>query len=164
MTDNVTLLSFCSFQRFSSLLLSAEYAFYWNSLSHSMLFRLINRAPVFQFDKGHLVRNVKPLYKRIVHCYYQGWNPIYLDQEKELNVEKLSELAAEYRAAADRVCRLMRRAPSPEEMIAGIERKHGRTGNKKESTRSAATKATTAKRVTRKPIGPKALAKAAGRK
>jgi tetratricopeptide (TPR) repeat protein/glycosyltransferase involved in cell wall biosynthesis len=139
-TDSVTLMSFCSFQRFTSLLLTAEYAFYWNSLSHSMLLRLLNKAPVFQFDKGHLVRNVKPLYKRIVDCYYQGWEPIYLDQEKELDPENLKRLAAEYQKAAERVSVLLQRAPSPVEMIQGLKGRHGQTENTKPAKQADAGK------------------------
>jgi hypothetical protein len=117
----VTLLTYCSFKRFSALLLSAEYAFYWNSVSHSMLLRLFNRAPVFQFDKGHLVRNVKPLYERVVDCYYQGWDPIYLNQAEDLDPAQLAVLADQYRRAAQNVVKLLKRSPTPVGMIRTIQ-------------------------------------------
>jgi tetratricopeptide (TPR) repeat protein len=119
--DSVTLLTYCSFKRFSALLLSAEYAFYWNSVSHSMLLRLYNKAPVFQFDKGHLVRNVKHLYERVVGCYYQGWDPIYLNQEEELEPVKLAVLAGQYRSAAQDVVKRLKRSPTPAGMIRKIQ-------------------------------------------
>jgi tetratricopeptide (TPR) repeat protein len=113
----VTLLTFCPFTRFAALLLSSEYAFYWNALSHSMFLRLFNERPVFLFDRGHLVRNVTPLYGRIVAWYYQGWDPIYLDPEQDLRAAPLGALADEYRQAAQNVVAGLRRSPSPAGMI-----------------------------------------------
>jgi tetratricopeptide (TPR) repeat protein len=115
--DGVTLLTFCPFKRFSALVLCAEHVFYWNALSHSMFLRLFNARPAFLFDRGHLVRNVKPLYERIVDWYYQGWDPIYLDPEADLLTTPLEELADRYRAAAERIGARLRQAPSPERMI-----------------------------------------------
>src|SRR5262249_55436140 len=82
--DRVTLMTLLSFRRFSALLLGAEYVFYWNALSHSMFMRLFNEQPTFLFDRGHLVRNVTPLYEQIVRWYYQGWEPVYLDSRQPL--------------------------------------------------------------------------------
>ena len=120
--DGVTLSTFCPFKRFSALLLSAEYVFYWNVLSHSMFLRLANELPVFLFDRGHLVRNVIPLYGRIVDWYYQGWDPIYLDPGQELRVEHLGRLADQYRTAAREITAHWRRSPSPEQMIDRLSR------------------------------------------
>ena len=113
----ITLLTFCSFTRFSSLLLSAEYAFYWNALSHSMFLRLFNGLPVFLFDRGHLVRNAPPLYARIVEWYYQGWNPIYLDPDRDLRDADLGRLAEEYRRGAAETRARAARLPSPRQLI-----------------------------------------------
>jgi tetratricopeptide (TPR) repeat protein len=115
--EGVTLLTFCSFPRFSALLLSAEYVFYWNALSHSMFLRLLNEQPVFLFDRGHLVRNVTPLYERIVAWYYQGWDPIYIDPGQDLRVAPLDAMADRYRQAARDVVSRLRRSPLPAEMI-----------------------------------------------
>ena len=115
--DQITLLTFCPFKRFSALLLNAEYVFYWNALSHSMFLRLFNQQPVFLFDRGHLVRNVIPLYERIVDWYYQGWEPVYLDQKQPLDAAVLEPLADAYRQGAREIDPHMRRSPSPEAMI-----------------------------------------------
>ena len=115
--EGVTLMTFCPFKHFSALVLSAEYVFYWNMLSHSMFLRLFNGLPVFLFDRGHLVRNVTPLHERIVDWYYQGWDPIYLDQEQALRPEHLKVSASRYREAAIDVNTRMRRSPAPELMI-----------------------------------------------
>jgi hypothetical protein len=119
-TEGVSLLTYCSFKRFASLLLGAEYVFYWNVVSHTMLLRLFNEQPIFMLDRGHLVRNVKPLYGRVVDWYYQGLEPIYLDQELTLDPELLASLASGYRERASQISAGMRRSPSPERMIGAI--------------------------------------------
>ena len=108
--------------RFSALVLSAEYVFYWNVLSHSMFLRLLNARPVFLFDRGHLVRNVTPLYERIIEWYYQGWQPIYLDPAQDLTAQPLDYLAGEYRDAAREIGTLMQRSPLPDQMIEELSR------------------------------------------
>jgi tetratricopeptide (TPR) repeat protein/glycosyltransferase involved in cell wall biosynthesis len=118
--SDVTLMTFCSFKRFSALLLAAEYVFYWNALSHSMFMRLFNGLPTFLFDRGHLVRNVTPLYERIVQWYYQGWEPVYLDPRQPLTLEGLTGPAEAYRAGARQIRGSLRRAPAPAEMVQRI--------------------------------------------
>ena len=113
----VELLTFCAFGRFTALLLGAEYAFYWNAVSHSILFRLLNGLPVFLFDRGHLARGVRSIYPRIVDWYYQGWEPIYLDPGAPLRADELRGRAGDYRAAADGISRHLRRSPTPAEVI-----------------------------------------------
>ncbi|HEX4073753.1 MAG TPA: hypothetical protein VHX68_21415 [Planctomycetaceae bacterium] len=49
------LFEFCDSARFLSLLYEAEYCFYWNVFSHSIIARVMNQGPVFFFDWGHLV-------------------------------------------------------------------------------------------------------------
>lgn len=115
--EGVDILSFCPFNRLISLLLSAEYAFYWNIVSHSILIRLFNKLPVILFDRGHLVRNVTPMYDRVVQWYYQGWEPEFRDHREPLTLDTVSAWSEDYRSAADRICEGFRRAPTPGRMI-----------------------------------------------
>src|SRR5581483_7723127 len=71
--EGIDILSQCPFTQFYSLLLSAEHAFYWNLVSHSLLIRLYNQLPIVQFDPGHLLRSAPAIHDRIVRWYYQGW-------------------------------------------------------------------------------------------
>ncbi len=121
-TDGVTLLTFCPFKKFLTLLIDAEFAFYWNVVSHSMLLRLMNRQPFFMFDRGHLVRNVTPLYERVVEWYYQGREPTYLSQDQRLDLAELTEQARADSEDAERVARGFARAPAPAEMLARVLR------------------------------------------
>lgn len=116
-TEAVTLLTFCPFKRFVTLLVDAELAFYWNIVSHSMLLRLMNRQPVFMFDKGHLVRNVVQLHDRVVDWYYQGHAPMTLDPEEPLDLEQLTERVRRSSSKWGLVSRAFVRAPTPTAMI-----------------------------------------------
>jgi hypothetical protein len=89
-------------------------------LSHSMFLRLFNERPAFLFDRGHLVRNVFPLYERIVQWYYQGWEPVYLDQQQPLTVEALAGPAETYRRGAHEIRGSLRRASAPAVMVGQI--------------------------------------------
>jgi tetratricopeptide (TPR) repeat protein len=118
--EGAELLSFCAFTRLSSLLLTAEYAFYWNSVSHSILLRSFNGLPVILFDRGHLVRNVEAIYDRIVKWYYQGVQPIYMDHCQPLTLEGLNAATVDFRRSAGQMNSDFQRAPDPEALIERI--------------------------------------------
>jgi len=119
-TEGIDLLTHCPFQRFMSLLLSAEHAFYWNVVSHSILIRLYNQLPVVLFDRGHLVRNARAVYDRIVAWYYQGSEPQFHSHRDPLTLEAVEAWTAGYRRNASTVAERFRRAPAPEQMIADL--------------------------------------------
>ena len=118
--EDIELLSFCSFTRLVSLLLTAEYAFYWNSVSHTILLRSFNGLPVILFDRGHLVRNVDALYDRVVQWYYQGVQPIYMDHHQPLTQERLEAATAGFAQAAMQMRDGFQRAPDTGSMIQQI--------------------------------------------
>ena len=115
--NNVELLSFCDYDQFTSLLLGAEFAFYWNAVSHSILLRLLNAKPVFLFNKGHLARGVPAIYPRIIDCYYQGREPIYLDPLESLHLTDLLHLATQYCEQSKRISEDLQKAPTPAQVI-----------------------------------------------
>jgi tetratricopeptide (TPR) repeat protein len=118
--DDIELLSFCAFTRLVSLLLTAEYAFYWNSVSHTILLRSFNGLPVILFDRGHLVRNVEAIYAPVVQRYYQGTQPIYMDHHQPLTLAALDAATAGFQQVAEQMGRGFRRAPDPAAMIQHI--------------------------------------------
>lgn len=119
-TEGIDMQPYCSFHQLMSLLLSAEYAFYWNVLSHSILIRLFNKLPVVVFDRGHLLRNVTAMYDRVVGWYYQGWEPPLTHHRQPLTPAAVSARAEPYRQAADRMVERFRRAPTPGQMIQSL--------------------------------------------
>lgn len=114
------LLNFCSYENFSSLLLEAEYVFYWNLASYSTFLRVINGLPMFMFDGGHLVRHVKPMSERMAHSYYQNWTPPFLDPHEALNPEVLAELSKDYKQDTGKILMNLKELPSPEQVIEGL--------------------------------------------
>ncbi|HMC56041.1 MAG TPA: tetratricopeptide repeat protein [Gemmatimonadaceae bacterium] len=118
--DGIDLLSHCPFNRYLSLLLSAEHVFYWNAVSHSLLIRLFNQRPVVLFDRGHLLRTAPAIRERIVAWYYQGFEAPIRDHQQVLTVERVEDWAADYRRHAARLVERFRRAPAPEDMIAQL--------------------------------------------
>jgi hypothetical protein len=118
--EGVDLLAHCSFNQFTSLLLSAEHAFYWNVLSHSLLIRLFNGLPTVVFDRGHLIRNVPAMYPRVVQWYYQGWEPPLIDHREPLTPASVAAWTEPYRQHLPRIRERFRRAPTPEAMVAQV--------------------------------------------
>lgn len=115
--DGIDLLSYCPFHEFVALLLSAEHAFYWNVVSHSLLIRLFNRLPIVLFDRGHLVRTAKPLFDRVVRWYYQGSEPAFRDHREPLTAETVAAWTEPYRNQAAVLSERYRRAPTPDELL-----------------------------------------------
>ena len=114
------LLTFCAYEEFSSLLLQAEYVFYWNLASYSTFLRVINGLPMFMFDEGHLARHVKPMYKRMVQWYYQDWTPPSLNQYEPLRPDVLGELSKEYKRDTSKILENLKELPSPEQVIVDL--------------------------------------------
>jgi hypothetical protein len=121
-TEQLQLLSFCSFRRVMSLLLTAEHCFYWNVVSHTLLMQLANGRPAILFDRGHLVRAVPALYPRVIAWYYQGWPPPYLDPEAELSLAAVAEAMSSHALCPDELLARYRRAPSPSELLCSLLR------------------------------------------
>jgi hypothetical protein len=125
--ERFRLLSFISYRSFEALMLSAEYVFYWNIISYSSLLRLVHGRPFFIFHTGHLVHNVKGLRERVRDWYYQGWEPVVLDQTTHLNPDQLDLLAADYREASSRIRTALARAPTPVEVMERLRAGCGKT-------------------------------------
>jgi hypothetical protein len=117
---DVTLIGFCDYRQYVSLLLFAEYAFYWNVASSSSIYRLVNRLPVFYFDRGHVSRWFESFYERTVEFLYRGRTPIMLDQREPLSPGRLRPLAETYRQDAGEIVRQLGLLPTPEEMVARL--------------------------------------------
>jgi len=115
--DDIVLLRFCSFTRAMSLLLSAEYCFYWNLVSHSIIMQLWNGRPVILLDGGHLARAMPAIRERIVAWYYQGCEPTCLDHKAGLSLPVLREAVSRYEQAPHSVIARYRRAPSPAALL-----------------------------------------------
>jgi hypothetical protein len=117
---DVALIGFCDYQRYVSLLLFAEFAFYWNAASSSSFYRLFNSLPVFYFDRGHVSRWFPSFFDRTVELLYRGHTPTILDHREPLTTSRLQVLVQAYRQSTDDIVRQHKLLPSPEEMVARL--------------------------------------------
>jgi hypothetical protein len=111
------LLSFCAHEMFTDLLLEAEYAFYWNMLSNSLLARLANRLPVFFFDRGHLAHAMPALLELGLKTYFSGAQLAVLDQRRQLVPAALGALAAGQNLRLGSATENFLRSPLPRELV-----------------------------------------------
>ncbi len=116
--DGIRLLTFCPFRQFMRMTMEAEYTFYWNTMTSSSLIRWVNGLPVIFFDKGHVAKDMTPVYLKMRQSLYQGWDPVCLDQSQKLSLQALSDHRGLCRAVSARMLEHLRRAPSPSEMVA----------------------------------------------
>ena len=116
------LLPGCPFEEFERRLLGAEYVFYWNAFSFSLLARLANLLPVFLFDRGHLARTIRPYHELARSCHYGGWDLPYLDQRRTLGIESLAPMAAAQQPALRTLREHWSAAPTPDQVVHGLLR------------------------------------------
>jgi hypothetical protein len=115
--SGIRLISFCPYTQFIPLLLRAEYVFYWNCFSASLLVRWSEQRPVFFFDRGHMARVVGAIYPLGLQCYYLGWKPSYLDQTEPLDLNVLEVLAEDQRPAIRSVLEHRHLSPTPDQLV-----------------------------------------------
>jgi hypothetical protein len=114
---NLVLLPYCGYNLFMLLLFNAEYVFYWNIFSNSILARVMNHLPVFFFAPGHMVYAIKPLFEIGMKSYYSDSALVYLNQERELVSEELKSIAANLEQIMNGARKNFRQSPTPEEMV-----------------------------------------------
>jgi hypothetical protein len=110
-------ISFCGHDLFTDVLLEAEYAFYWNLFSNSLLARLANRLPVVFFDLGHLAHAMPALLDLGLKIYFAGATPALQDQQQELMLDAVAALAARQDRALEPAIENLRRSPTPRELL-----------------------------------------------
>lgn len=111
------LLSFCAHELFTDLLLEAEYVFYWNMLSNSLLIRLVNRLPVLFFDRGHLAYAMPALLELGQRTYFPGAELRLLDQRETLVAAALLELTTAQTSSLDHARENVLRLSGPRELV-----------------------------------------------
>lgn len=97
--DDCLLLAVCAVEDFLALTTAAENAFYWNTVSASLLARLPAGRPVFFFDAGHLAAFDAKLGARASELYYGGIEPPRLDLARPLDPAELAGREREFASA-----------------------------------------------------------------
>lgn len=111
-------LSGCGYFRFMLLLHDAEYVFYWNQFSASMLARVLQRQPIFTFAPGHLVHALREIQELGSRHFYLGLSPTALDLAESLSETRLSELALrQLESMLKPVSEYLAQSPTPEQLV-----------------------------------------------
>lgn len=115
-----TAFGYCGRALFTALSLAAQYVFYWNMLSHSLLQRLAHRLPLFFFDYGHMMTAAPPLFALARASYLKHGALAPMDVTVALDAMRLADAAAgaapERAAAAAHLLAL----PSPCALVASL--------------------------------------------
>lgn len=115
------LLGHCDYAQFRSLLIDAEYVFYWNAVSFSCILRTLAGKPWFTFDDGHLLRGMSAEYGgRIFDWFYRGGKPPYLDIANTLSNEALQDAAEQYLPSAQRIQQALLALPEPQALFSAL--------------------------------------------
>ncbi len=122
-SDGLTLVPFCRHAHFLSLVLDAEYAFFWNLFSNSVVARAVNRLPTFFFDQGHMARHCVGLFERYLKCYFTAGCPPCLPMDEPLDAEQLPRRAAAQADAMNALADNLLKSPPPAEVVRRLLRK-----------------------------------------
>ena len=115
------LLGHCDYVQFKSLLIDAEYVFYWNAVSFSCILRTLTGKPWFTFDEGHLLRGMNAAYaNRIFDWFYRGGKPPYLDISSTLSSEVLQNATEQYMTSAQKIQQGLLDSPNPQAIMSAL--------------------------------------------
>ncbi len=115
----------CSLAAFKGMLDSAQYVFFWNMISNSILPRLFHRRPVVFYDHGHLVHTVPALFRLVCATYFAGHATPMADAAMTLTPEWLARQAASQSLMLEAASGHLRALPPPQvalqAILAGLE-------------------------------------------
>lgn len=117
-----------SHEHYLADLVRAEYAFFWNYYSFSVLHRVLAGKPVLFFDAGHLVHILPPIAEEGVRVFYGGWRPPLLDADVALDEERLGKAAAQAEERFRGIAASLRECPAPQELLAHVRGGRGVSG------------------------------------
>ncbi len=107
---------------FHALSLDAEFAFYWNIFSNSILARVANHGSVFFFHEGHLPNAIPSIRALGLQRYYHNAALPFLNEQEPLVAAKLQSLAASQTALFAPALERFAQLPSPAAVIAQLLR------------------------------------------
>lgn len=102
---------------FMAALLAAEYAFFWNLYSFSLLHRVLARRPVLFFDEGHMVQILPALREAGIRLFYDGWTPPRLALDQPLEAARLGREARQATQHFSRLADGMRGCADPMSLL-----------------------------------------------
>jgi hypothetical protein len=118
--DGLVLLTACRYELFVSLLLEAEYAFYWNIFSNSVVARVLNRLPIFFLDCGHMAQMMPALFAQGIKQYFGSSELPYHDLTRPLEAGRLATAAADQARALAPAEQNLRASPPPHTIVQSL--------------------------------------------
>jgi len=111
----------CEYHQFMAILLGAEYAFYWNIFSASILARLLNRLPTFFFAVGHIADENQQMFEKGMSSYYRGAELRHIHPADQLMAASLSGFAkAQEEQLFGPFFDNVRNLPTPESLVRNL--------------------------------------------
>jgi hypothetical protein len=108
----------CNYDRYMEILLCAEYTFYWNIFSASIIARLLNRLPTFFFATGHIAEENRQMFEKGMDQYYRNAHPAHLQPGDRLSAAALSVSAlAQMKQLFDPFLENVRHLPTPQRLV-----------------------------------------------
>ncbi len=92
---DVDMLSGIPFNQYIDVLVNAEFAFFWNYFSFSIVNRVLKQRPIFFFDEGHVIKYLTRKRSVSMDIFYCGWIPPLLAIDKSLDNVLLNNMTRE---------------------------------------------------------------------
>lgn len=99
---------------------TAERAFYWNMVSHSLVQRLVTLKPVHFFDRGHVARVMPRLFGQAMATYYGGHQPALHPLDQPLDPADLARQQAAFVAMHQARLHALRQLPPPRQVLCEV--------------------------------------------
>ena len=116
--EDLVALSACNYTFFMQLIYTSEYAFYWNRFSASLLARMVNRAPFFVLDDGHVTHFMPRFLEVGEKNFYRDVSIDMVQPGDDLSAEHLGKLAEVQRQGVLQNASLYyRTSPRPEDIL-----------------------------------------------
>jgi len=96
----------------------AQYAFFWNRFSFSILYRVLDRTPVFFFGAGHVELMLPAFGAAGASCFYAGWIPPLRALTDTLDVSSLAFDAAAQAPRYATAAHALRAGDKPAQVVA----------------------------------------------
>ena len=115
--DQLSVFSNLSHSRYLGWLMVAEYAFFWNLLSFSLIHRVLAGRPVFFFDPGHFATLFPAVAQAGQRLFYGGWRPPLRRLDQPFDLQQLAHAAAATTQAFTNIGEGLRSGMTPAELL-----------------------------------------------
>ena len=115
--DQLSVFSDLLHSRYLGWLMAAEYAFFWNFLSFSLIHRVLAGRPVFFFDPGHFAALFPAVAEAGQRLFYGGWRPPLQRLDQSFDLQQLADAAAATSQAFKGISEGLRSGMTPAELL-----------------------------------------------